>query len=96
MASTGSQVGSNELLTVALAVIESLEAECESPACGPMLSMKAEWGFTVCDDSFAKLGAVFPQKMVIAALDHLDRGNSTWGTIAGHSTSSRITLLRSH
>jgi hypothetical protein len=47
-------------------------------AINPVLFTKAERGHLVCDDSFAKLGAVFPQKMVIAALDLLDRGNSAY------------------
>ncbi|KAF5317289.1 hypothetical protein D9611_003868 [Ephemerocybe angulata] len=56
-----------ELLSVALAIINSLEEELN-------------------DDSFAKLGAVFPQKMVIAALDLLDRGDvikyvAPWGKV---------------
>ena len=79
MASTGSQVGSNnELLTVALAVIESLEDECKCQSVQPCVihAWKTERRHAVCDESFAKLGAVFPQKMVIAALDLLDRGNS--------------------
>ncbi|KAF6761263.1 hypothetical protein DFP72DRAFT_35962 [Ephemerocybe angulata] len=63
-----SQRGYNkELLSVALAIINSLEEELN-------------------DDSFSKLGAVFSQKMVIAALDLLDRGDvikyvATWGKV---------------
>lgn len=62
-----------ELLSVAFTVIDSLEDECEYKETPRQIT--TEFMNLVSDESFAKLGAILPQNMVIAALDLIDRGN---------------------